>query len=143
VTCPPRANETGPQGLQGIPGTQGLQGSPGLTGATGATGATGISGYEVVTQETSGMNTGDTATATCPPGKLVLSGSGEITSEGDNDDIAQISGGRPLISHAGWEITTDYHLTPRWADAISRGNDFFSDAGQLTVSVTIVCASVS
>ena len=51
--------------------------------------------------------------------------------------------GRPLISHAGWEITTDYHLTPNWVDAISRGNDYFADAGQLTVSVTVVCAFVS
>jgi len=139
----------GPQGIQGIQGSQGVAGPPGAAGANGANGVAGaaggngVSGYEVVTQDTSGMNVGDTATATCPSGKLALSGSGEITSEGDNGDIAMISGGRPLISHAGWEITTDYHMTPAWVDAISNGNDFFSDAGQLTVTVSVVCATAS
>jgi hypothetical protein len=142
-------NQTGPQGPQGIPGVQGLPGATGASGPAGANGAngsaglSGVSGYQVVTQETAGLNSGDTATATCPPGKLALSGSGEITSEGDNGDITMISGDRPLISHAGWEVTTDYHLTPEWVDAISSGNDFFSDAGQLTVEVTVVCAAVS
>ena len=114
-----------------------------MSGTNGSAGTSGISGYEVVTQETSGMNVGDTATATCPPGKLVLSGTREITREGDNDDIAEISGGRPLISHAGWEITTDYHLTPDWVDKISNGNDYFTDGHQLTVSDTHISPPVA
>jgi hypothetical protein len=142
-------NQTGPQGAQGIPGPTGPQGAMGLPGAAGTNGTnglpglSGVTGYEVVTQATSGMNAGDVATATCPPGKLALSGSGEITDRGTNDDIYLISGSRPLISHAGWEVTTDYHLTPAWVDEISRGNDFFQDGHQLTVEVTLVCATVS
>lgn len=157
TTCPSgfsalSFNQTGPigpQGIQGIPGSQGVAGPVGAAGAAGANGTdgaaggNGVSGYQVVTQDNTGMNIGDTATATCPAHTLALSGSGEITSEGANSDIAMISGGAPLISHAGWEITTDYHMTPEWVDTISSGDDFFIGTGQLTVRVSVVCAAVS
>ncbi len=142
----------GPQGIQGQQGTQGDVGQPGLTGATGGTGATGpagaagaagVSGYEIVTAVTAGMNTGDTATVTCPAQKRVLSGGGEITSDGSNGGSVMITGGAPTIGGIGWEITTGYAMTPAWVDAISNDNDFFTDAGQLTVQAWAVCATTT
>lgn len=140
---------TGPQGPQGIQGPQGVQGNTGLTGSTGATGATGaagaagLTGYEIVTTTTSGMNTGDTANATCPAHKHVLSGGGEILSDGLNGGSVTISGGAPTLGGVGWEITTTYAMTPDWVDAISSDNDFFTDANQLTLQVWAVCATTS
>jgi Collagen triple helix repeat (20 copies) len=142
-------NQTGPQGAQGIQGPQGIQGFTGATGLTGPSGsnggngADGVSGYEVVSQTTDGLNTGDLAQATCPAGKHVLGGGGEIASTGDNGDIYVIDSSMPLISHAGWQVSTDFHMTPEWVDAISRGNDFFADAGQLSLNVWAICATTS
>lgn len=141
---PPGAQGTpgvqGPQGIQGDTGTQGLTGA---TGPAGPAGTTGVSGYEIVTTTTSGMNTGDTATATCPTHKHALSGSGEILSDGLNGGSVMISGGAPTIGGIGWEITTTFDMTPAWVDAISRGNDFFTDANQLTLQVWVVCATTT
>jgi hypothetical protein len=139
----------GPQGIQGLQGVQGDTGQPGPAGATGATGSTGptgpagLSGYEIVTTVTDSMNTGDTASATCPAHKHVLSGGGEILSDGLNGGSVKISGGAPTIGGIGWEITTTYDMTPAWVDAISSGNDFFTDANQLTVQVWAVCATTT
>jgi len=85
----------GPAGPQGVPGPQGLTGPAGpqgLTGPAGPPGAPGASGVEIVTAvgaytdnsdivrhpEVSVVAAYKTATATCPQGKRVIGGGGQV-----------------------------------------------------------------
>lgn len=70
------AGAAGPAGATGATGPAGSTGATGATGPTGPTGATGLSGYERV--QGAVVNTtplaSNTATATCPAGKVVVGG---------------------------------------------------------------------
>jgi hypothetical protein len=65
----------GPQGPQGSPGPLGPAGP---RGPKGDTGAAGISGIEQVLSESTTDSNDKTQVVTCPPGKRVISGGGEV-----------------------------------------------------------------
>jgi hypothetical protein len=163
-TCPrgwsPLAfNQTGPQGPQGLQGVTGATGAIGATGATGdagATGATGpagsngaagssgISGYEIVTVDTSGLNSGDDARAYCHAGKHALGGGAEVSDQGTvAGQRAIVSGSGPILGGIAWEATIESEFTAEVDDALDRGNSFFGNAGAFTLTVWAVCASTS
>lgn len=76
---PGAQGETGPQGAsgpQGAQGTQGIQGPPGEQGAQGEPGIGGVSGVEKVIgdQVTIASGERDTASASCPAGKVATGG---------------------------------------------------------------------
>jgi len=79
----------------------------------------------------------------CPPGKHALGGGGEITKDATDGSDATVSGSAPILGGIGWEATTRDLLTKAEDDAYDRGNQFFSVANQLSVTVWAVCASTS
>lgn len=104
---------TGPTGPTGSAGATGSTGPTGATGATGATGPTGATGAEgpvnfsalgaewVVATGTAGS--GDPSryqvTATCPSGKVVISGGGS-----NSNDVASVRSSAPTAGRDGWTV---------------------------------------
>ncbi len=127
---------TGPEGPTGPQGPTGPLGPTGVAGPTGATGPAGVSGYEQVTETTQVFpgtnnppNPSDPIRATCPAGKVVLSGGATFSST----TPAWIGAVKATTSQpfsdagdVGWEVQI--------------ANDTFSMA--IDVTVTAICATV-
>lgn len=106
-------SQTGPQGPAGEAGSTGPQGETGPAGAQGPAGAPGVSGYEVVVATLSPVPTNQqlTVTATCPTGKIAISGGQELLLDNNyNFSTAQVSAfphpfnSRPVNAGAAWQI---------------------------------------
>jgi len=92
-------NHTGPQGPAGPAGPAGSAGPAGATGPAGAAGAAGAAGPAgpagptastvtagaVQNQPNPGVDTAKAATASCPAGKVMLGGGGQVTQNGGNE----------------------------------------------------------
>jgi hypothetical protein len=80
-------NVSGPQGEPGPSGAPGASGAPGPSGSPGVQGPPGLSGVEMVRGDAKKLPTGVfgpnvTVAATCPVGKIALSGGATLTSSG-------------------------------------------------------------
>lgn len=95
----------GPEGPVGPEGPQGPEGPRGLTGPAGPQGAPGLSGVETVTATnfSNVVRLEATATATCPAGKRVIAGGGDITSPFPERKVGLVVS-RPMGSDA-WTAT--------------------------------------
>ncbi|MGB7452468.1 MAG: hypothetical protein WBM36_10110, partial [Lysobacterales bacterium] len=94
----------GPQGSIGLTGAEGPQGPPGPTGATGPAGPSLASGWEQILSTPSPDNESPkSVTATCTPGKRVVSG-GFITSAANTPGRIAITGSYP-DGNSAWTVT--------------------------------------
>jgi hypothetical protein len=117
--------DTGPQGLQGETGPQGPQGE---TGATGPQGSPGLSGIEQVTGSSSSVSMYQTVTvtATCPSGKVVITG-GYITSG---------SGSPDAVANASWASAAN-------AWSVTATHMGWNHGAGFTLQATAVCATAN
>ena len=100
----------GPRGLRGRTGPRGLRGTPGL------------SALQLVSSGSpGGASVDQSATASCPSGKVAISGGTETTAGGDVVAVAS----RRTGDGGGW--------TARWQD---------TNGGGFTGTVTVLCARV-
>ena len=117
-----------------LPTSVGAVGPEGLQGPKGLKGATGLTGYQIVTNVVSSasaiFSVGGT-TATCPSGKSVLGGGGNVTrTDGSTGGSERsIIDSSPTSNHDGWVI--DWSVTSG-----------ASDPGY-TATVYAVCATVA
>jgi hypothetical protein len=74
----------GPAGPAGATGPAGAIGPAGPAGPAGPTGST-VTAGAVQNQANPGVDTAKAATATCPAGKVLLGGGGQVTQNGGNE----------------------------------------------------------
>ena len=88
-------------------------GPAGATGAAGPTGPPGVSGLEIVTKATPNNNVSGTkiATASCPAGKKVIAGGGEIQSS----PAYHLYFSKPLADLSGWTAGGSSDSNGFWA----------------------------
>jgi hypothetical protein len=111
------------RGGRGPRGARGPRGLRGRTGARGPAGAPGLSALQLVSNSSGGgVAVDQSATASCPAGKVAISGGTETTAGGD---VVVVSS-RRTADGRGW--------TARWQD---------TNGGGFTGTVTVLCARVS
>src|SRR3954451_8122799 len=98
------AGPVGPRGPAGPEGTAGAQGATGPQGAAGAQGAAGVSGYEVVQAKSDDSGY---VRASCPDGKVVVSGHANFENDRYNVVAAQPIGD----ASREWEAAARYFPT--------------------------------
>ena len=113
---------TGRRGPAGPRGPRGQRGPRGRTGARGPQGAPGLSALEVVSNSSpGGADAEQSATASCPDGKVAICGGAETTAGGD---VVVVSS-RRTTDGGGWTV--------RWQD---------TNGGGFTGTTTVLCARV-
>jgi hypothetical protein len=109
----------GGRGPRGFTGPRGLRGRRGFRGHTGPPG---LADLQLVSNSTAGGPAADqSATASCPTGKVAISGGAETTAGGD---VVVVSS-RRTADGRGWTV--------RWQD---------TNGGGFTGTVTVLCARV-
>jgi hypothetical protein len=129
---PGEPGPTGPQGLQGPQGPagpmgpSGPQGPRGETGPVGPQGSAGVSGRQTVAATSSGYTApGEKrVSASCPDGKLVIGGGGQIEGQGP----VALTVSRPAPDQRAWEAT---------------GREMQAPVGAWSVTAHVVCAYVN
>ena len=140
------AGAQGPAGPQGTPGAAGAPGAPGMPGAQGPAGtagpagpAGGVSGYEVVSQDTVGLNIGlgeiGTALVACPAGKVPLS-AGVTVLNWSTTNAAVIL---PVYSSVPVPVTVEGEARNGWGVSY-RNPTVQTQIRTLNVRVSAVCA---
>lgn len=113
------AAELGVAGPKGDEGDQGAPGAPGTNGAPGQPGVPGLSGLEVVTAQTTSIQTGTvsaSATASCPAGKKVLGGGGEFVFVAATPTDVRTRSSAPVTTDPqGWRHEITVEVNDDWA----------------------------
>ncbi len=127
-----------PQGPQGPQGERGLQGEQGVQGVPGTPGEPGLSGLVQISNASANDSVSSkSAVATCPAGKLAISGSADInggTTGSSPDQLTDV-----VITNSG--STSPETTVP--GTVFARAHEEEPHAGNWNVQVRGICANAS